>query len=63
MSHLILHTRELYIPLVWQHDGLTIIPRTEHYLTLMQEVLDQATQYWLGQGTFIKLEVTAMDKG
>lgn len=61
MSHLILHTRELYIPLVWQHDGLTIIPRTEHYITLMQEVLDQATQYWLGQGTFIKLEVTAMD--
>lgn len=62
MSHLILHTKELYIPLVWQHDGLTIIPRTEHYLTLMQEVLDQATQYWLGQGTSIELEISALDR-
>lgn len=62
MSHLILHTKELYIPLLLQHDGLTIIPRTEHYLTLMQEVLDQATQYWLGEGTHIELEVTAMDE-
>ena len=74
MSHLILHTKELYIPLIWQHDGLTIIPRTEHYLTLMQEVLDQATQYWLGQGSLIgdatnssamsliELEVTALEE-
>jgi len=61
MSHLILHTRDLYKPLVWQHDGITIIPNTKQYLTLMQQVLDQATTYWLGQGVRIQLETTLMD--
>lgn len=60
MSHLILHTKDLYIPLLLQHDGLSLIPMSEDYINPMQRVLDQATEYWLGKGSHIELEVTDM---
>lgn len=57
MSYLILKTRGLYTPLLFQHDGLTIIPRDRQYLKQMQQVMDEACSRLLDSDIRIPLEV------
>ena len=61
MSYLILKTRDLYTPLLWQHDGLTIIPKQQDYLSIMQSILDEACSKILSSSSIsIPLEVTPL---
>lgn len=49
MSHMILETGDKYLPLLWQHDGITIIPwDKEDYLAPMQASLNKACENLLG---------------
>ena len=58
MSHIIIETRHMYIPLLWQHDGLTLIPKDSNYIHHIQTVLDEACCQLLTGNTKIPLEVT-----
>ena len=60
MSYLILNTKGLYTPLLWQHDGLTIIPKRVDYLEKMQSIMNKGCSKLLPNNIFITLEVTNM---
>jgi len=54
MSYIILRCREIFVPILWQHDGLTIKCLYSNTVELMQEALDEYTERMLGRK--IKLE-------
>jgi hypothetical protein len=61
MSNLILRTEGLYIPILWQHDGLTIIPRCSDCIPQMQKVLDEICEELLSTQIKIPLDITYYD--
>lgn len=56
LSYLILRANQLFIPVLWQHDGLTIKALYSNTVELMQEVLDEFTIPLLKRS--FKLETT-----
>jgi hypothetical protein len=58
LSYLILRTNNLFIPILWQHDGLTIKALYSNTVELMQKVLDEFTLPLLGRS--FKLEATEL---
>ena len=58
LSYLIVRARALFIPVLWQHDGLTIKALYRNSVELMQEVLDEFTLKLLKKK--FRLEVTEL---
>jgi hypothetical protein len=58
LSYLILRTNNLFIPILWQHDGLTIKALYSNTVELMQLALDEFTIPLLGRS--FKLESTKL---
>lgn len=56
LSYLILRANQLFIPVLWQHDGLTIKALYSNTVEMMQEVLDEFTLPLLHRS--FKLETT-----
>lgn len=58
ISYLIVRCQQLFIPVLWQHDGLTIKPLYSNTVELMQQELDKFIPTILGRT--IKLETTEL---
>jgi hypothetical protein len=58
LSYLILRTNQLFIPVLWQHDGLTIKALYKNSVELMQQALDEFTLPLLNRS--FKLESTPL---
>jgi len=53
MSELILRTQKLYIPLLWQHDGITIIPLKKNWVEEIEKEMSSISQKILGNKDLI----------
>jgi len=60
ISYMILRSKELFVPILWQHDGLTIKCLYSNTVELMQEALDEYSKKLLGRR--IKLVATDLDQ-
>jgi hypothetical protein len=58
LSYLILRANQLFVPVLWQHDGLTIKALYSNTVELMQEVLDEFTVPLLKRS--FRLETTTL---
>jgi hypothetical protein len=58
LSYLILRANQLFVPILWQHDGLTIRALYSNTVELMQEALDEFTIPLLGRS--FTLESTSL---